>query len=63
MSNPVWPWHKSSYSGGNDANCVEVAESASDVRVRDTQNRQLGHLSFNANEWTTFLQEIKDGSL
>lgn len=46
-------WHKSSYSTSG-ANCVEVAEG-SETRVRDTQNRELGHLSFSANEWDALL--------
>ncbi|WDZ88468.1 DUF397 domain-containing protein [Nocardiopsis sp. HUAS JQ3] len=46
-------FHKSSYStsGGN---CVEVSEGR-DTLVRDTQNRELGHLSFDHREWTSLL--------
>jgi len=32
-------WRKSSYSGTSGNNCVEVAESAGAVIVRDTANR------------------------
>ncbi|WP_046469459.1 DUF397 domain-containing protein [Allosalinactinospora lopnorensis] len=52
-------WHKSSYSNGSGGNCVEVAEGPEVVRVRDTQNRQLGHLDFNTAEWSFFLREVK----
>lgn len=55
-------WHKSSYSQ-RETSCVEVKEGPHSVFIRDTQNRELGHLSFNANEWTSFLQEVKDGPL
>ncbi|MEU3230994.1 DUF397 domain-containing protein [Nocardiopsis alba] len=47
-------WHKSSYSGGTN-NCVEVRETPTVVHMRDTQNRDLGHLSFPTEEWTALL--------
>ncbi|WP_082376451.1 DUF397 domain-containing protein [Nocardiopsis sp. NRRL B-16309] len=47
-------WHKSSYSGGNGGDCVEVAEGAA-TAVRDTQNRELGYLTFPGGEWTALL--------
>ncbi|MBV2366231.1 DUF397 domain-containing protein [Streptomonospora sp. NEAU-YY374] len=54
------PWHKSSYSGGSGAECVEVAEVEGDtVLVRDTQNRRLGHLDFPADAWTDFVNAVK----
>ncbi|MGW5876586.1 DUF397 domain-containing protein [Nocardiopsis terrae] len=48
-------WHKSTYSDGG-SNCVEVRGSASGAAVRDTQNRELGHLSVPPAEWTAFLR-------
>lgn len=55
------PWHKSSYSG-SASDCVEVAEGRT-VLVRDTQNRELGHLEYPAEAWTAFLREVKSGSV
>ncbi|QBI55478.1 DUF397 domain-containing protein [Streptomonospora litoralis] len=55
-------WHKSSYSNGNNASCVEVAEGQT-VLVRDTQNRTLGHLEYSADAWAAFLRDVKDGHL
>ena len=55
-------WHKSSYSQG-DTSCVEVKEGPHSVLIRDTQNRELGHLSFSSPEWTSFLQDLKGGAL
>ncbi|TQN27762.1 uncharacterized protein DUF397 [Haloactinospora alba] len=52
-------WHKSSYSNGNNASCVEVAEEANAVGVRDSQNRELGHICFSPNAWATFLHGLK----
>lgn len=51
-------WHKSSYSGGDGGNCVEVAEGATTM-VRDTQNREAGHLDFDPQEWTALLSVAK----
>ena len=43
-------WHKSTYSGGNGGDCVEVSEGST-TAVRDTRHRELGHLEFAAAEW------------
>ncbi|WP_017570544.1 DUF397 domain-containing protein [Nocardiopsis halotolerans] len=50
-------WHKSSYSG-NEGHCVEVAEGAV-TGVRDTQNRELGHLDVPAAEWTALISAVR----
>ncbi|WP_017579183.1 DUF397 domain-containing protein [Nocardiopsis valliformis] len=47
-------WHKSSYSGATN-NCVEARETPAAVDLRDTQNRNLGHLTFPGAEWTALL--------
>ncbi|TDQ53149.1 DUF397 domain-containing protein [Actinorugispora endophytica] len=52
-------WHKSTYSGGNTNACVEVAGLPGSVLVRDTQNRELGHLGFAAAAWSAFLADVK----
>lgn len=49
-------WHKSSYSAGG-GNCVEVAEGETTL-VRDTRNRELGHLAFAPQEWTALLRTL-----
>ena len=48
-------WHKSSYSGGTNE-CVEAREHQAGADVRDTQYRELGHLSFNRAEWSVFVE-------
>lgn len=50
----VADFRKSSRSGGN-GNCVEVADLPGEHLVRDTQNRQAGHLGFADQEWSAFL--------
>ncbi|WP_017582207.1 DUF397 domain-containing protein [Nocardiopsis valliformis] len=47
-------WHKSSYSGGTNE-CVEAREHQAGADVRDTQNRELGYLSFTRAEWNAFI--------
>lgn len=51
-------WHKSSYSGGTNE-CVEAREHSTGADVRDTQNRESGHLSFTRVEWNAFLQSAR----
>ena len=48
-------WRKSSYSGSQGGHCVEVAESHCHMHLRDSKNPDLGHRSFGAGEWVTFL--------
>ncbi|MEU0242280.1 DUF397 domain-containing protein [Nocardiopsis sp. NPDC006198] len=50
-------WHKSSYSAGG-GNCVEVAEGLV-TGIRDTQNRELGHLDVPATEWTALMNAVR----
>lgn len=50
-------WHKATYSGGSGS-CVEVAEGRS-TSIRDTQNRELGHLDVPAPEWGALLGALR----
>ncbi|PSK86237.1 uncharacterized protein DUF397 [Murinocardiopsis flavida] len=54
-------WSKSSYSA-SQSNCVEVAMPGA-VLVRDTRNRELGHIAFTRAEWASFLEDVKSGLL
>lgn len=56
-------FHKASYSTQSQA-CVEVAKNVPGAAaVRDTQNRERGHLEFGAGEFAAFLREVKAGNL
>ncbi|RKS07608.1 uncharacterized protein DUF397 [Nocardiopsis sp. Huas11] len=56
-------FHKSSYSS-TDRDCVEVASVTGGAAVRDTQNSELGHLTFaGAGEWRAFLAVARRDSL
>jgi hypothetical protein len=48
-------FRKSSYSGARTQDCVEVADTPGLSAVRDTQNREAGHLAFPSAEWAAAL--------
>ena len=52
-------WRKSTYSGGNGADCVEIANAASMVVVRDTTDRAGAALTFPAGAWRALLAEVR----
>jgi hypothetical protein len=51
-------WRVATYTGGN-GNCVEVADAATAVMVRDTKDRDGKTLSIPADAWRTFTGTIK----
>jgi hypothetical protein len=51
-------WRKSSYSGANGGDCVEVA-SAEGVGVRDTTDREGVTLGFSAEAWQQFTRRLR----
>ncbi|MBB4930745.1 hypothetical protein F4561_001565 [Lipingzhangella halophila] len=55
-------WHTSSYSNDSGGHCVEVAEGSTTL-VRDTGNRECGHLAVEAGAWAAFLRAVKAGEL
>ena len=52
-------WRKSSYSGANGGECVEVASTPGAVMVRDTKDRNGGMLSVPASAWRAFVATVK----
>lgn len=52
-------WRKSSYSGSGGGQCVEAAESADAILVRDTANRAGTVLSVPADAWRRFTDTLK----
>jgi uncharacterized protein DUF397 len=54
-------WRKSSYSGNNGGNCVEVATASYAVAVRDSKDPDGPRLSFTAEAWDAFVRDVKDG--
>ncbi|MEU3059931.1 DUF397 domain-containing protein [Streptomyces subrutilus] len=53
---PELDWFKSSYSDSGDINdCVEVAHAPGQVRVRDSKDTALPHLTVTPTAWTGFV--------
>ncbi len=51
-------WRKAGYSNGS-GDCVEVADTASAVLVRDTKARNGASLAFTADAWQAFTRSLK----
>jgi hypothetical protein len=55
-------WYKSSYSSGQGGACIEVADLDGGGRaVRDSKDRNGGHLTFTATEWAAFTAGVRAG--
>lgn len=53
-------WRKSSYSGNGGGDCVEVADQASRVLVRDTKQGSTGPmLHVTPAAWRRFAEQVK----
>ncbi|MFF4475467.1 DUF397 domain-containing protein [Streptomyces sp. NPDC001520] len=53
-------WRKSSYSNGEGAECVEVADGTPGIiPVRDSKNPHGPALVFSAVDWTSFVSAVK----
>ncbi|MFE6975535.1 DUF397 domain-containing protein [Streptomyces sp. NPDC057682] len=57
-------WFKSSYSGGNNGECLEVAAGHPVVPVRDSKAAPAGPvIVFSTTGWTSFVTALKAGQL
>jgi hypothetical protein len=56
-------WRKSSFSGANGGNCVEVGQAGDGaVLVRDTKDRGHGPVHrYSAAEWRAFVAGVRNG--
>ncbi|MEU3190258.1 DUF397 domain-containing protein [Streptomyces sp. NPDC006992] len=52
------PWFKSSYSGSDGGNCVEVAQAPAAVYVRDSKDRRGPVLSVPPAQWASFVGQL-----
>ncbi|MFJ6393711.1 DUF397 domain-containing protein [Streptomyces sp. NPDC091972] len=48
-------WFKSSYSGGEGGECLEVAVGAGTVHLRDSKHPTGPHLALSPGAWSAFL--------
>ncbi|MFD7897601.1 DUF397 domain-containing protein [Streptomyces sp. NPDC059743] len=56
-------WRKSSYSSGEQGECLEVADGYADIPVRDSKNPTGPTLLFQPTHWASFICAVKSGSL
>jgi hypothetical protein len=55
-------WRKSSYTGSNGGNCVEVARNLPGaVAVRDSKDPAGPRLAFTPDDWRAFTAGVKAG--
>jgi len=53
-------WRKSTYSGGDGGDCLEVADGhPTVVPVRDSKNPLGPKLVFRAEAWTAFVEDVR----
>ena len=57
MSSAIW--RKSSYSGANGGNCIEIAAAVRTVAVRDSQDPDGPVLAFRPKDWQRFADQVK----
>ncbi|MFJ4783146.1 DUF397 domain-containing protein [Streptomyces sp. NPDC088794] len=50
-------WFKSSYSGTEGDNCIEVALTPATIHIRDTKDRTRPHLTVGPAAWSTFVAQ------
>ncbi|MEU5990954.1 DUF397 domain-containing protein [Spirillospora sp. NPDC047418] len=56
-------WRKSSRSGGQSGQCVEVAKASGLVGVRDSKSPEGGHLVLDRAAVSALLAQVKAGDL
>ncbi|MFF5312867.1 DUF397 domain-containing protein [Streptomyces massasporeus] len=49
-------WIKSSYSGNDGPDCVEVAISTPTIHIRDSKNEDGARLAFTGGAWSEFVE-------
>ncbi|MFJ9887502.1 DUF397 domain-containing protein [Streptomyces sp. NPDC091287] len=54
-------WRKSSYSGGANADCLEVAHGHTTVPVRDSKAADGPAVAFSSASWSSFVTAIRGG--
>ena len=52
-------WRKSSYSGSNGGNCIEISAAPGAVAVRDSNDPHGPMLTFESQDWRRFADQVK----
>ncbi|MFJ5995891.1 DUF397 domain-containing protein [Streptomyces sp. NPDC092370] len=56
MTPTLLTWIKSSYSGNDGPDCVEIAIAHPTIHIRDSKNEDGARLSFTGGAWSQFLE-------
>ncbi|MFF8189529.1 DUF397 domain-containing protein [Streptomyces bobili] len=62
-SSTLTGWVKSTYSGGDQGECLEMARGHARVPVRDSKAVSGPALVFAADEWAAFVGAVRDGRI
>lgn len=62
-SSTLGRWHKSSYSGGDQGECLEVARGYDTVPVRDSKAPHGPAVIASSASWSAFVTAVRNGSL
>lgn len=54
-------WFKSSYSGSNGGECVEVAAAPGTIHVRDSKDASSPSLNVSTGSWSRFVAFVAKG--
>ncbi|MGF1595714.1 MAG: DUF397 domain-containing protein [Acidimicrobiales bacterium] len=54
-------WRKSSYSGANGGDCVEIADTGTSLLVRNSKRPDAGSITFTRSELAAFIAGCKAG--
>ncbi|MFL4496143.1 DUF397 domain-containing protein [Streptomyces sp. VTCC 41912] len=60
-SSTLTGWYKSSYSGGGQGNCLEVATGHATIPVRDSKRPTGPALAFSPGTWSAFVAAVRRG--
>ncbi|WP_275464356.1 DUF397 domain-containing protein [Streptomyces noursei] len=60
-SSTLTGWYKSSYSGGGQGECLEVATGHPHIPVRDSKRPAGPALSFSPASWAAFVSAVRWG--
>lgn len=58
MNTAALAWFKSSYSGSEGGDCVEVAAASATVHIRDSKNPDGPVLTVSPSTWSEFLDRV-----
>ncbi|TDD79817.1 DUF397 domain-containing protein [Actinomadura rubrisoli] len=55
---PQTRWRKSTHSGANEGECVEIADLNGHIGIRDSKTPHSGHLTLTRRNFTTLLTHL-----